>query len=156
TEEALVERIARIRSLQLKTAEKISAETKEHFFQQLTKRRLNREKNLIGTSAQEKQQFVLATVLKAISSALDSQTFYFTPSEASQFMIQVQQKLFGVGAQLRDDLNGFSIVRLVEGSPASQTNKLKIGDRIIAVDKEPVVGMDILEAVELIRGPQGS
>jgi carboxyl-terminal processing protease len=156
SEEALTERIARIRSLQLKTAEKISQETKDHFFQQLAKRRINRERNLIGPSEKEKQQCVLAHVLKATSAALDSQTFYFTPSEASQFMIQVQQKLFGIGAQLRDDLNGFSVVRLVEGSPASQANKLKIGDRIIAVNQEPVVGMDIVEAVELIRGPQGS
>ncbi len=156
SEEELSERIARLRSLQIKTAEKIPAETKEHFFQQLAKRRLNREKNLIAASTHEKKQIVLANVLKAVSSALDSQTFYFTPSEASQFMIQVQQKLFGIGAQLRDDLSGFSIVRLVEGSPASQANKLKIGDRIIAVNGESVVGMDIVEAVELIRGPQGS
>jgi carboxyl-terminal processing protease len=47
-------------------------------------------------------------------------------------------------------------VRIVEGSPASQTNKLKVGDRIVAVDQDPIVGMDITEAVELIRGPQGS
>ena len=71
-------------------------------------------------------------------------------------MIQVQQRLFGIGAQLRDDLIGFTVVRIVEGSPASQSNKLKVGDKIIAVDEEPVVGMDIVEAVELIRGPQGS
>ena len=99
---------------------------------------------------------ILSYVLKATSSALDSQTVYFTPSEASQFMIQVQQRLFGIGAQLRDDLNGFTVVRLVEGSPASQSNKLKLNDKIIAVDGEAVVGMDIVEAVELIRGPQGS
>ncbi len=47
-------------------------------------------------------------------------------------------------------------MRIVEGSPASQSNKLKVGDKIVAVDQEPVVGMDIVEAVELIRGPQGS
>src|SRR6185503_19076105 len=93
---------------------------------------------------------------KATSSALDSQTIYFTPSEANQFMIQVQQRLFGIGAQLRDDLSGFTIVRIVDGGPASLNNRLKIGDKIIAVDHEPVVGMEITEAVELIRGPQGS
>lgn len=156
TEAELAERLLKIKSLQLQTAEKIDPETKEHFFQRLTKRRTSRELELAGNSKTEKKQLILAYVLKATSSALDSQTIYFTPSEANQFMIQVQQRLFGIGAQLRDDLNGFTIVRLVEGSPASQANKLKIGDRIIAVDQEPVVGMDIVEAVELIRGPQGS
>jgi carboxyl-terminal processing protease len=81
---------------------------------------------------------------------------YFTPSEANQFMMQVQQRLFGIGAQLRDDLTGLTIMRILENSPASVDNKLKVGDRIIAVGNEPVVGMDIVEAVELIRGPQGT
>jgi carboxyl-terminal processing protease len=156
TTDELAERLLKIKSLQLQTAEKFIPETKEQFFQRLSKRRLNRETELAGNSNAERKQLVLSYVLKATSSALDSQTIYFTPSEANQFMIQVQQKLFGIGAQLRDDLNGFSIVRIVEGSPASQTNKLKVGDRIVAVDQEPIVGMEITEAVELIRGPQGS
>ncbi len=154
--EELLDRHLRIKALQLQTAEKISPESKEQFFQRIYKRRLNREGELTGNSAKEREQIMLSYILKATSSALDSQTIYFTPSEASQFMIQVQQRLFGIGAQLRDDLNGLTIVRLVEGGPASISNKLKVGDKIIAVNKEPVVGMDIVEAVELIRGPQGS
>lgn len=156
TPNELNDRLLKIKSLQLQTAEKISPETKEQFFQRLSKRRLNRESELAGTTPIERKQLVLSYVLKATSSALDSQTLYFTPNEASQFMIQVQQRLFGIGAQLRDDLSGFSVMRIVEGSPAAQVNKLKVGDKIVAVDQEPVVGMDIVEAVELIRGPQGS
>lgn len=154
--EELLERLIKIKSLQLQTAEKISAETRDQFSQRIAKRRLNRESELIGANSLERKQIVLSYVLKSTSSALDSQTIYFTPSEASQFMIQVQQRLFGIGAQLRDDLIGFTVVRIVEGSPASQSNKLKVGDKIVAVDDEAVVGMDIVEAVELIRGPQGS
>ncbi len=156
TEEELAERLLRIKSLQLQTTEKIAPEIKEQFLQRVDKRRLNRESELITSSPLERKQLTLAYVLKATSSALDSQTIYFTPAEANQFMIQVQQRLFGIGAQLRDDLSGFSVVRLVEGGPALLGNKLKVGDRIVAVDSEPVVGMDIVEAVELIRGRQGS
>ncbi|MGE5196287.1 MAG: S41 family peptidase, partial [Anaerolineae bacterium] len=107
-------------------------------------------------SMEERRQIVLSFVLKSITAAMDSQTAYFTPAEANQFRIQVQQRLSGIGAQLRDDLNGFSIVRILDNGPASFESKLKIGDRIIAVDGEPVVGMEITEAVELIRGPQGT
>jgi carboxyl-terminal processing protease len=156
SEEELSQRLLRIKALQVNTATKIAPETQDQFSQRIAKRRQNRENEIIGNSAIERKQQVLSYVLKATSSALDSQTIYFTPSEANQFMIQVQQRLFGIGAQLRDDLNGFSIVRVVEGSPASQANKLKTGDRIVAVNRETVVGMDIVEAVELIRGPQGS
>jgi carboxyl-terminal processing protease len=156
SEEELTTRLIKIKSIQLQTAEKISPETKEQFAQRLSKRRLNRESELTGANLTERKQIILSYVLKSTSSALDSQTIYFTPAEASQFMIQVQQRLFGIGAQLRDDLNGFTIVRIVEGSPASQSNQLKVGDKIVAVDEETIVGMDIVEAVELIRGPQGS
>lgn len=156
SKEELADRLLRIKSLQLQTAQKIDPETQDQFLQRLSKRRLNRESELITSSFEERKQLVLSYVLKATSSALDSQTIYFTPAEASQFMIQVQQRLFGIGAQLRDDLSGFTIVRLVDGGPASLGNKLKVGDRVVAVDQEPVVGMDIVEAVELIRGPQGS
>ena len=156
SKEELSLRLIKIKSLQLQTAEKISPDTKDQFFKRIAKRRLNRESELAGTSFLERQQIILSYVLKATSAALDSQTMYFTPSEASQFMIQVQQRLFGIGAQLRDDLNGLTVVRIVEGSPAYLSSQLKIGDKIVAVDTEPVVGMDITEAVELIRGPHGS
>ena len=156
SEEVLIDRIVSIRALQLEAAEKLDQKIKDQFMQRLEKRRVKREEELITTSLKERQRLVLAFTLKAVSSALDSQTVYFTPVEANQFMIQVQQRLFGIGAQLRDDLNGFTIVRLLEGGPAKDGNKMKVNDKIIAVNHEPVVGMDIIEAVELIRGPKGT
>lgn len=156
TEDELFDRLLRIRALQADTAEKLDESTKEQFFQRLEKRRITREQELNLSSAADREKQELSYILKAVSSALDAHTAYFTPAEASQFMIQVQQRLFGIGAQLRDDLSGFTIVRLLDGGPAILSNKLKTGDKIVAVNKEPVAGMDIFEAVELIRGPKGS
>ncbi len=156
SEEELKNRLLRIKALQLETAEKLSSTDKEQFLQRLEKRRLCREEDLKGKSTEERKQIILSYVLKSISSSLDSQTAYFTPSEATQFMMQVQQKLYGIGAQLRDDLNGLTITRLLEGGPADLSNKLKIGDKIIAVNKEPIVGLDITDAVDLIKGRQGT
>jgi carboxyl-terminal processing protease len=154
--EELKHRILCVKTLQLEAAENFEDETKAQFFQRITKRRSLREQEIGGGNKEEKQGLILSFVLKAIASSLDSHTSYFTPSEANQFMIQVQQRLFGIGAQLRDNLNGLAIVKLLEGGPALLSNKLKTGDRIIAVNHEPIVGMDITEAVEMIRGPQGS
>lgn len=153
----LQERLSHIRSLQLKAADKLdSKSTQMQFIQRLNKRRLSREKEIIGQNSKEQEQIILSFILKAVSSSLDSQTLYFTPTEANQFMIQVQQRLFGIGAQLRDDLDGFTVTKIVDGSPAAQAGTLKMGDKIIAVNQEMVVGMDIVEAVALVRGPQGS
>jgi len=153
--EALLERLLRIKALQLEATEKLGGESQGRFLQRLEKRRLNREVELIGTSLEERNKLTLSHTLKATTAALDSHTNYFTPIEANQFMIQVQQRLFGIGAQLRDDLDGLSVVRIIENSPASQS-KLKVNDKIIAVDQEAVVGMEITEAVELIRGEKGT
>jgi carboxyl-terminal processing protease len=157
TSEELENRLLRIKGLQLKTIEKVlTEETKVTFLNRMDKRRLTKEEDLITADPAHRRPLILSYVLKAISSALDSQTNYLTPAEANQFMIQVQQRLFGIGAQLRDDLDGFTIVRILENSPVSHNGEVQVGDRIIAVNKEPVVGLDITEAVEFIRGPQGT
>lgn len=155
-ESELNNRLLCIRALQLDVAEKLNQETKDQFLMRIEKRRIKREEELVTKSPKEREQLMLSYLLKSVSAALDSQTAYFTPSEASQFMIQVQQRLFGIGAKLRDDLNGFTIIQLVEGGPALLGNKLRINDKIIAVNDVPVVGMEITEAVELIRGSKGT
>ena len=153
--EELVTRLLRIKALQAEIADRLNEEGGNLFLQRIQKRRLNHEAEFLGSS-EEKQRLSLSYIMKATTESLDAHTNYFTPSEASQFMIQVQQRLFGIGAQLRDNLDGFSVMRILENSPASQSNKLKINDKIIAVDHEPIVGLDINEAVELIRGEKGT
>lgn len=155
-EEELATRLLRIKALQLDATEKLGNESQNRFIQRMQKRRLNRESETTGANQDERNKVTLAYVLKAATASLDSHTNYFTPNEANQFMIQVQQRLFGIGAQLRDDLDGLSVIRIIENSPASLNNKIKINDKIIAVDHEPVVGMEISEAVELIRGEKGT
>ena len=155
TSDVLFTRLCQVKALHEQTLEKLKEDPKK-FFTKINKRRLNHENELLGKSSKEREEMALTIAIKAISSSLDSQTHYFTPKEANQFLIQVQQRLFGIGAQLRDDVTGLGIVKIIEGSPAFIQGKLKIGDTIIAVDRHSITGMDISEAVELIRGPEGS
>lgn len=156
TENELLTRLERIKSIQLETSEKLNEELRDKSLQRMQKNQAKFEEEITDTDPLHREQFVLSYVLKATASALDAHTSYFTPGEATQFMINVQQRLFGIGAQLRDDLNGFSVVKIIEGGPAYEKKELKVKDRIVAVDNEPVVGMDILSAVELIRGKEGT
>lgn len=152
----LTERLSRLRSLQRDAIAKLDPATKEKAWQRIAKREQKQESYFLGQQEAEKQQIISANILKAMTSALDSHTVYFTPDEAAQFIIHVQQRLHGIGAQLRDDLNGFTILKIVEGSPAERGGLLREGDRIIAVNQEPVVGMDIEDVVEMIRGEANS
>ncbi|MFN0065436.1 MAG: S41 family peptidase [Chlamydiales bacterium] len=155
-EKVLQDRLLRIRTLQIQAAEKLEEESRDRVMLLIAKRRASKEEEIKKADSREQEKFVLSNVLKAFAGSLDGHTSYFTPGEATQFMIQVQQRLFGIGAQLRDDLNGFSIVKIIEGGPAWQEKGLKVGDRVIAIDREPVVGYEITDAVELIRGEEGT
>lgn len=150
--EELTNRITRLTALQVESAAKLNEELKEKSLQRIQKRQLKLEDDLLNQEERHREQTILTNVLKATASGLDAHTSYFTPDEATQFLINVQQRLFGIGAQLRDDINGFTVVKIVEGSPAAVGGKLKLKDRIIAVNGEPVVGEDIVDVVELIRG----
>ena len=150
----LMTRLARVRSLQIESSAKFNEEVKEKSIQRITKRQQKFEEDITNPDPVLRERFILSDVMKAITSALDTHTTYFTPEEAQQFMISVQQRLFGIGAQLRDDLNGFTITKIIEGGPAFTNKELKVNDRVIAVNGEPVVGMDIVDAVELIRGEE--
>lgn len=155
-EQELLTRLTRIKALQIETASKLNEENKDKSLQRIAKRQAKYEDDILTKDPTQKQRLILVEVLKATASSLDSHSAYFTPDEAAQFMINVQQRLFGIGAQLRDDLNGFSVIKMIEGGPAANSKEMKVKDRIIAVDGEPVVGMDIVDAVDLIRGPENT
>ena len=106
TGDELANRCLRIKAMQAEIAEHLNEENRDTFLQRIQKRRLNREAEWLVNS-DEKQKLILSYILKATAESLDAHTNYFTPSEANQFMIQVQQRLFGIGAQLHDNLDGF-------------------------------------------------
>jgi carboxyl-terminal processing protease len=156
TPEELLDQLRKIRALQIEASTQLSEELRDKALQRVKKSQLKREQEILNSDSVHRNSFILSTFLKAATAALDSHTAYFTPDEAKQFMFIVQQRLFGIGAQLRDDLNGFTIVKFVEGSPAAIDKELRVKDRIIAVNGEPVVGMEINDAVELIRGKENT
>lgn len=154
-EAALKQRLLKIRSFQNCTAEKIEDEQfKSKFLAIIDKRRNWREQELIGKNKDEQSQILHENILKSIACSLDSHSMYFSPEEAKMFMMEVQQKLVGIGVQLVDDLTGFRIVSILEDGPAKAQGGLKENDRIVAVDGEYVVGMDIVQAVQMIRGKE--
>lgn len=155
-EHELLERLKRIKALQVDAAAKLKEHDREKTFQRIEKRQRIFEEEILEKDPIQRQKRILSYVLKATAAALDAHTAYFTPDEAAQFMIGVQQRLFGIGAQLRDDINGFTVIKIIEGGPAAEGKILKVKDRIIAINGEPVVGMDIIDAVDLIRGEENT
>lgn len=155
-EQELFKRLASIKALQLESSMKLNEDLREKALQRIAKRQAKYEESILISDTVQRRHLIYSNVLKATASSLDTHTAYFTPDEASQFMINVQQRLFGIGAQLRDDISGFTVIKIIEGGPAANGKELKVKDRVIAVNSEPVVGMDIIDAVDLIRGEENT
>ena len=155
-ENDLLLRLKYVKSLQQNSIEKLNSKEKANILQQIAKKRALRENVMLEKEGIDKKRLIYSYVIKSIASSLDSHTNYFTPDEASDFLIQVQQRLFGIGAQFKDVINGFEITNILEDGPAKKNGALKVGDRIIAVDQITVIGMDITEVAKKIRGSKGS
>ena len=100
--------------------------------------------------------------LNAYTAAIDPHTDYFDPRTAERFNQSMSLSLEGIGAVLQKQDDVVLIREVVAGGPAAKSNKLKAGDRVVAVGQgasgvmEDVVGWRIDDVVEKIKGPKGT
>ncbi len=105
---------------------------------------------------------VLEEYLTALAHVYDPHSDYFDKADLENFSITMSLQLFGVGAVLTTDLDGYCKIReLTPAGPAAKSKKLKPNDRIVAVaqgEHEPVdvVDMPLNKVVDMIRGPKGT
>ena len=138
---------------------KLTDEKVEKTAEKITKRYARLQKNMKQFDTSE----ILQVYLSALGHAFDPHSDYMAPADAKNFDIHnVKLKLNGIGAQLRQDDEGYTeIVNLTPGGPAELSKKLKPKDKIVAVaqgDAEPVdcLDMKLGEVVDMIRGKKGS
>ena len=105
---------------------------------------------------------ILEIYLTALAHVYDPHSDYYNKADLDNFAIQMSLRLFGVGAQLQIDDEGYcKIMILTPNSPAIKSKQLKVNDRIIAVAQgtnEPVdvVNMPLTKIVDKIRGEKGT
>jgi carboxyl-terminal processing protease len=105
---------------------------------------------------------VLETYLTTLSHLYDPHSDYYDRDSLDSFSIQMSLSLFGIGALLEEDDDGYcKIHSLTPGAPAAKSKELKPGDRIVSVAQgtnEPVdvVQMPLTKVVDQIRGQKGT
>ncbi len=107
------------------------------------------------------QQDVLEFYLTSLAHVYDPHSDYFNPRQADNFAIGMNLSLFGIGAVLQADGEGYCKIADLKPGPASKSGKIKRGDRIVAVAQSnappvDVVDMNLNKIVQLVRGPKGS
>ena len=98
-----------------------------------------------------------AAVIGMLDSLDDRYTAYIPPATFQIDQAGFQGKFYGIGAQVEaaPDLNGVIITKPLPDSPAEKAG-IKAGDRILAVDGEDALEWSVIEAVNKIRGEEGT
>lgn len=99
--------------------------------------------------------------VNTIAAMYDPHTEFFAPKEKKKFDQTMSGQLEGIGARLQQKDDYIKVSELVVGGPAFKQGELKAGDLILKVAQgaaEPVdiVGMDIDDAIDLIKGKKGT
>ncbi len=111
---------------------------------------------------EEEDEKILEIYLTSLAHVYDPHSDYFNKADLENFAISMSLSLFGVGAQLSTDDDGYcKIIALTPNGPAIKSKEIKPNDRIVAVAQgtnEPVdvVNMPLTKVVEKIRGEKGT
>ena len=135
-------------SNEIVSEQKILEKTKKRFLRQL-----KREKY-------EKSFTKIKIFLDAFLNNLDRHSSYLSPQGSKDYEIRTKLKLTGIGATLRNDGDYIQVISISKGGPAYKDERLKPQDLIISVRDEgkeevDLLGMDVGDAVQFIRGPKG-
>jgi len=87
----------------------------------------------------------------------DPYTRFLEPREFNQMRIDTSGELTGIGIQIVKDKDSDDLIIIspIEGTPAYEAG-IKARDKILSIDDISTRGMDIEEAVKLIRGQKGT
>ncbi|MEA1950710.1 MAG: S41 family peptidase [Planctomycetota bacterium] len=94
---------------------------------------------------------VVLEYLCGATNSLDVYSAYLTPDQLAEVYSQIEGNFVGLGIELRMDNDELVIVRVISGSPAQKAG-IRDGDRIVAVDGQPVADMSTDEAANLLQG----
>lgn len=101
------------------------------------------------------KQMLYGAIKGLVASLEDPYSYFLTPEENQQSKDDLGGRYEGIGAELGMRDNRIIVVAPLENSPAKQAG-VRSGDIIVAVDDQPTKGWTITQAVDKIRGEQGT
>ena len=96
-------------------------------------------------------------IREMLSELNDSYTRFLEPKEFNQMRIDTSGELTGVGIQIVKDKESDDLIIIspIEGTPAYEA-EIKARDKILSIDDISTKGLNIEDAVKLIRGRRGT
>ena len=102
-----------------------------------------------------REELIKEAINGMVNSLDDPQTNFLDSAHFEEMMIKIDGSFSGIGIEISEVDGYITIIAPIKDTPGEKAGLLP-GDRIIAIDGQDVVGMTTMEAVKLIRGPEGT
>ncbi|MBO9407598.1 S41 family peptidase [Shimia sp. R9_1] len=98
---------------------------------------------------------LIEAAINGMLTSLDPHSSYLSPDDASDMRVQTRGEFGGLGIEVTQEEGFVKVVSPIDDTPAASAG-IEAGDFITHVDGESVLGLNLDEAVERMRGPVGS
>jgi carboxyl-terminal processing protease len=103
----------------------------------------------------EAQREAEYAMVEGILATLDPHTNLLRPDDFEDMKTSTKGSFGGLGIEVGYRDSSITVIRVLDGNPAAKVG-IKAGDRIVQIDEQSTVTMDINEAVTLLRGAPGT
>ncbi len=98
---------------------------------------------------------LVEAAINGMLTSLDPHSSYLSPKAAAKMREQTRGEFGGLGIEVTQEEGFVKVVSPMDGTPAAEAG-MEAGDFITHVDGESLLGLQLDDAVELMRGPVGS
>jgi carboxyl-terminal processing protease len=95
---------------------------------------------------------LIEAAINGMLSSLDPHSYYLNPRELREMQVQTSGEFGGLGLEVTMQDGVIKVVSPIDGTPAARAG-LQSDDVIISLDKKPIGGLTLQEAVDKMRGP---
>lgn len=98
---------------------------------------------------------LIEAAINGMLTSLDPHSSYMSPEDAADMRVQTRGEFGGLGIEVTQEEGFVKVVSPIDGTPADLAG-IEAGDFITHVDGKSLLGLNLDEAVEMMRGPVGS
>jgi carboxyl-terminal processing protease len=104
---------------------------------------------------EDEQQKAEYAIVAGVLGTLDPHTNLLRPDDFEDMKASTKGSFGGLGIEVGMREGSIMVIRVIDGNPASKVD-MQPGDRIVQIDSESTVTMNLNEAVDRLRGPPGT
>ena len=101
------------------------------------------------------QSEVMDSAINGVLQSLDPYSSYMNPEIFEEMQTETSGEFGGLGIEVSMESGVVKVIAPIDDTPASKAG-IKAGDFIVKINGEQVQGKTLMEAVNMMRGPQGS